>query len=64
MMKINLKRVHVAPYWFILRQDDAISLRIIFEPLPTPKRPIKIKKMAQISNIEKINTAAAVTSVR
>ena len=40
-MEFDLKWVHVARYELILRQDEAIWLRIISEPLPTPKRVMK-----------------------
>ena len=42
-MKFGLKWVHMAQYELILRLDGALWLRIIFKPLLTPKRAIKIK---------------------
>ena len=46
-MKFGLKWVHMARYELILRLDGALWLRIIFKPLLTPKRVIKIQKMTQ-----------------
>ena len=43
-MKFGLKWVHMARYELILRLDGALWLRIIFRPLLTPKRVIKIRK--------------------
>ena len=43
-MEFDLKWVHMAQYGLILRLDGALWLRIIFRPLPTPKRAMKIKK--------------------
>ena len=42
-MEIGLKWVHMARYELILRLDGALWLRIIFKPLLTPQRAIKIK---------------------
>ena len=41
-MEIDLNWVHLARYELILRLDGALWLRIIFKPLPTPKRAIKM----------------------
>ena len=43
-MKFGLKWVHMARYELILRLDGALWLRIIFKPLLTQKRAIKIQK--------------------
>ena len=43
-MKFGLKWVHMARYDLILKLDGALWLRIIFKPLLTPKRHIKIQK--------------------
>ena len=43
-MKFGLKWVHMARYELILRLDGALWLRIIFKPLLTPQRAMKIKK--------------------
>ena len=40
-MELGLKWVHMARYELILRQDEAIWLRIIFETLLTPQRVMK-----------------------
>ena len=42
-MKFGLKLVHMARYELILRLDGALWLTIIFKPLLTPKRAIKIQ---------------------
>ena len=42
-MEFDLKWVHMARYELILRLDGALWLTIIFKPLLTPKRAIKIK---------------------
>ena len=42
-MEFGLKWVHMAWYELILRLDGALWLTIIFKPLLTPKRAIKIK---------------------
>ena len=44
IMEFDLKWVHMAWYELILRLDGALWLTIIFKPLLTPKRAIKIKK--------------------
>ena len=44
IMEFDLKWVHMARYELILRLDGALWLRIIFKPLLTPKRLIKIKQ--------------------
>ena len=46
-MKIGQKWVHMARYELILRLDGALWLTIIFKPLLTPKRAIKIQKRPQ-----------------
>ena len=46
IMEFDLKWVHMARYELILRLDGALWLRIIFKPLLTPKRAIKIKKIS------------------
>ena len=38
IMKFDLKRIHMVRYELILRLDEALWLRIIFQPLLTPKR--------------------------
>ena len=40
MMEYDLKWVHMARYELILRQDEAILLRIILKPLLAPKGAI------------------------
>ena len=45
IMEFDLKWIHMAPYELILRQEEAILLRIISEPLPTPKRVMKGQKI-------------------
>ena len=47
--EFDLKRVHMARYELISRLDRALWLRIIFNPLLTPKRLIKIKKWTKRS---------------
>ena len=42
-MEIGLKWVHMAQFELVLRLDGALWLTIIFKPLLTPKRVIKIK---------------------
>ena len=44
IMEIDLKWVHMARYELILVLDGALWLTIIFKPLLTPKRAIKIEK--------------------
>ena len=44
IMEFDLKWVHMAWYELILRLDGALWLRIIFKPLLTPHKAIKIKK--------------------
>ena len=46
-MEFYLKWVHMARYELILRLDGALWLRIIFKPLLTQKRAIKIKRKTQ-----------------
>ena len=42
IMEFGLKWVHMARYELILRLDGALWLRIIYKPLPTPERHIKM----------------------
>ena len=42
--ELDLKWVHMARYGLILKQDGAIWLRIISEPLPTQKGYARSKK--------------------
>ena len=44
LTKFDMKWFHMARYELILRLDGALWLWIIFKPLLTPKRAIKIKK--------------------
>ena len=44
IMEFDLKWVHMARYELILRLDGALWLTIIFKPLLTPKRAMKVKK--------------------
>ena len=44
-MDIGLKWVHMARYELILKQDEAIWLRIISKPLLTPKGLVKDSKL-------------------
>ena len=44
IMKFDLKGVHMVQYELILRLDEAIWLRIIFQPLLTPKKVIQDPK--------------------
>ena len=46
-MEFGLKWVHMARYELILRLDGALWLRIVFNPLLTPKRAIKFKKRSK-----------------
>ena len=41
--EFDLKRVHMARYALILRQDEAIWIWIIFKPLLTPQKAVKDK---------------------
>ena len=43
-MEFGLKWVHMAQYELILRLDGALWLPIIFKPLLTQKRVVKIQK--------------------
>ena len=43
-MEFGLQWVHMARYELILRLEGALWLTIIFKPLRTPKRTIKVQK--------------------
>ena len=43
-MEFDLKWVHMARYALILKQDEAIWLRIISEHILTPKRAVQDQK--------------------
>ena len=47
MLELDLKRVHVARYGLILKQDGAIWLRIILKPLLTQTGTIKDQHIQQ-----------------
>ena len=52
-MEFGLKWVHMAQYELMLKLDGALWLRIIFKPLLTPKRAIRMKNqnIPQISKL-------------
>ena len=55
IMEFDLKWVHTTRYELILRLDRALWLRIIFRPLLTPKRLIKIPKYVKAARSAALN---------
>ena len=43
IIEVCIKRVHMARYGLILKQDGGTWLRIISKPFPAPERPIQTK---------------------
>ena len=43
IVELGVKRVHMIPYYLVLRLDGALWLTIIFKPLLTPRRVVKSK---------------------